>query len=259
MNIKHLLIVPDKNNIEESVRLAKEYGCGFEYQDFFFPSMLDDIENRNNLISTYQNLEYKTEYNTLHGAFFDVTIFSDDERIYEVSDLRVVQSLSIASKLGANAVVFHTNYTPNFMSESYRSNWVERNASYWIEKLEEYPNLSIYIENMFDTDWELLTALAVRMDMYDRFGVCFDYAHAHVFGDEKRMEEWVKNLAPYVKHIHINDNDYRSDLHLPLGAGRIKWKRFKQYYEKYFSHASVLVEMTGVENIEASLQLLQSL
>ncbi len=36
------LIIPDKNNINESLALAKEYNVGFEYNDFFSPVMLDD-------------------------------------------------------------------------------------------------------------------------------------------------------------------------------------------------------------------------
>lgn len=115
------------------------------------------------------------------------------------------------------------------------------------------------MENMFDTDPELLAKLAERMADVPNFGVCFDYAHAQVFGDENRMEEWVKMLAPYVKHLHINDNDLRSDLHLPLGEGKIDWNKFRQFYESYFSQASVLIEVTGLERAKRSLQFLEQL
>lgn len=35
MKIEHLLIIPDKENTETSLKLADAYGCGFEYNDFF--------------------------------------------------------------------------------------------------------------------------------------------------------------------------------------------------------------------------------
>ena len=230
MKIEHLLLIPDKKNIEDSLKLADAYGCGFEYNDFFRPDNLDRKEWVQDTISFYQNLKNKPGYCTLHGAFFDVTVFSDDSKIRQASDYRVEQSLKIAGELGAAGVVFHTNYIPNFLQEAYRNGWVEKNAALG-EKMQSIPN----------------------------FGICFDYAHAHAFGEVWQIEEWVKALAPFVRHIHINDNDFMSDSHLALGDGKIKWDEFKKYYEKYFSKASVLIEVTGEEKIKKSLDYLMRL
>ena len=259
MDINKVLIIPEKNNIKTSLSIAEEFNCGFEYNDFYIPKILDDEIELKNTIDYYKNLSSKPEYCTLHGAFFDVTVFSDDAKIYEVSDYRVEQSLKVASELGVKGVVFHTNYTPNFKLESYCDNWVMRNYEYWVKKLEKYPNLNIYMENMFDTDWLLLERLAKKLADRENFGICFDYAHGCVFGDEKEIEEWVIALSPYIKHIHINDNDFKSDLHLALGDGKIDWCRFRKHYETYFPDASVLVEMRGEEKIRKSLELLKSL
>ncbi len=259
MEIANVLMVPDANCIENSVNLAKTYGCGFEYQDFFQPDLLDDEEALMERIALYETPLAKPQYSILHGAFLDVVVFSDDAKIREVSDFRVEQSLSIAKRLGAKAVVFHTNFTPNFHLERYEENWVERNAVYWTDKLLKYPELCIYMENMFDTDWTLLERLAKRMKEQERFGVCLDYAHVHVFGREGQMEAWVQALAPYVKYLHINDNDLQSDLHLALGEGRIDWNRFCSYYENYFKGAAVLIEVAGNDKAEQSLKVLQQL
>lgn len=259
MKIEHLLIIPDKENIEASLKLADAYGCGFEYNDFFLPDNLDQEAWLQDRISFYQRLDNLPAHCTLHGAFFDVTVFSDDSKIRQVSDYRVEQSLKIASALGVAGVVFHTNYIPNFLQESYRNAWVDKNAAYWTKKAAAYPGLYIYMENMFDTDFRLLAELGEKMQGIPNFGICFDYAHAHAFGDVHQLGEWVEALAPFVRHIHINDNDFSSDLHLALGDGRIVWDSFKKYYEKYFPEASVLVEVTGIEKIKKSLDYLQQL
>ena len=253
MKIEKLLVIPQRDNISEYMALSKEYGCGFEYNDFFLPSLLDDEEKLKNLISFYKKSDHIPEFSTVHGAFFDITVFSDDPRIKEVSDFRVRQSLDIAKELGATAVIFHTNYIPSFNLESYRNNWVLRNAAYWSEKLIEYPMLNIYIENMFDMDCALLLRLGEKLKEYPNFGICLDYAHAHVFGDERNIEDWVKRLSPYVKHIHINDNDFASDMHLAVGDGKIDWKQFKKYYKEYLGGVSVLLEVTGIEKAKKSL------
>ena len=258
MNIKQLLIIPDRNDLDRSLGLAREYGCGFEYNDFFMPEVLRSKERVKELVELYNQFPLP-EYCTLHGAFLDVTVFSDDPDIRRVSDERVNQSLQAARMIGARGVVFHTNYIPNFLTESYRNSWVEKNSQYWAEKLEQYPEMDIYIENMFDTDEELIARLGAKMKEYAHFGLCLDYAHAQVFGDETRIDRWVASLAPYVKHMHINDNDFRSDLHLPIGEGKTDWNNFKTNYERWLSNSPVLVEHTGYERIKRSLDRLAEL
>ncbi len=259
MKIERLLIVPDREQMEKSIMLTKQYDCGFEYNDFYLPSVLDDEMLVNEIVCAYSGQEELPKDCTMHGAFLDVTPFSDDPKIVAVSDLRIEQSLKIARKIGANAVVFHTNFVPNFTVDYYCDNWVERSGQYWKEKLEKYSDINIYIENMFDMSYELLEKLAQRLCSYANFGVCFDYAHAHAFGDEMRIEAWVKALAPYIKHVHINDNDLVDDLHLALGEGKIDWKYFKYYYETYFPKASVLIEMRDLAAAEKSLKFIRGL
>lgn len=134
-----------------------------------------------------------------------------------------------------------------------------KNAEYWAGKAAAYPHLNIYMENMFDTDFRLLAELGEQLQSVSNFGICFDYAHAHAFGEVWQIEEWVRALAPFIRHIHINDNDFMSDSHLALGDGKIDWNKFKKYYEEYFSKASVLIEVTGSEKIKSSLEYLKRL
>lgn len=259
MKIERLFMIPDPEQMEKSIKIAQKYHCGFEYNDFYVPAVLEDEKKIAERISEYISCENLPEECTMHGAFLDVSIFSDDPRIFGVSDYRVEQSLSIARKIGAKAVIFHTNFVPNFRVDYYCKSWIERNVAYWKEKLEMYSDISIYMENMFDMSYELLADLAKELAGYSNFGVCFDYAHAHAFGDERKIDEWVKALAPYVKHIHINDNDLVNDLHLALGEGEIDWECFKAYYHTYFPQASVLIEMKDLQAAEKSLEYIANL
>ena len=223
------------------------------------PDILDDPVKIEKIIKIYKSKDVLPDYCTLHGAFLDVTIFSQDKRIFEVSDCRVEQSIAIARSLGAKAIVFHTNYIPNFRQEAYRKHWVESNARYWSQKLAKYSDIKIYMENMFDEDCELLVQLAERMKDVKNFGICFDYAHAHAFGVEADIDQWCEKLGKYVKHIHINDNDLKNDLHQPVGRGKIDWVNFKKNYEKYFPEATVLVEVNGIDKILTSLEYFDTL
>lgn len=245
------LIVSKVDRLEEYLELATEYGVGFEINDFFDPEVLDSEERQQEIINCYLS-KGLPKGSTMHGAFFDVIVFSNDARIREVSKLRMKQSMEIAEKLGVVGVVFHTNSNPQVPGAIYENQVVERTVAYLEELLIQYPNISIYLENMFEKRPELLVRISDQLKKYQNYGVCFDYAHASISGTP--ISEWVEGLAPYVKHMHINDNNLQEDLHLALGKGGIDWKQFFEYVELYFSSCSILIETTLPENQKLSLE-----
>ena len=250
--MKSLYIIPKKDNIEESLRLSKKYQAYFEYNDFFLPWVLDDEEKKKELISFYKNLPRDRSQDTLHGAFFDVTLHSSDAKIREVSELRVRQSMEIAKELGIRGVVFHTNIIANFKDVAYMNNWVKTNATFYKKILEEYPGLYIYVENMFDFDPDMLVKLAESMKEEEYFGVCLDYAHATI--SKVVAKEWINVLRPYIKHMHINDNDLKNDLHKAIGQGNIDYKEFTSLMTEQNMDVSVLVEVSKPEDQVLSLK-----
>ena len=252
--MKQLLIIPQQDALEEYLSVAEENKLGFEYNDFFLPNLLDDEEKSKDVIAKYKACELP-KFTTLHGAFFDVIPFSVDKRIREISDKRIRQSIEIAKELGAKAVIFHTNYNPFLNSPAYVDSWLKINAEYWGGILQEYSDINIYLENMFDTTPNLMAALSEQLCGYANFGVCLDYAHASL--SKVAPEVWAERLGKYVKHIHINDNDLVSDLHLAWGDGKINRESFYQCYEKYMKGASVLIETSAMENIKKSLEMLK--
>lgn len=252
--MKQLLIIPDIKKIEESLALAEEYSLGFEYNNFFNPSVLDSEEALNELIKSYKKYRLPS-YATSHGAFFDVIPFSPDSRIREISALRIEQSISAAERIGARAVVFHTNYNPFLNSEAYIGGWIEQNTRFWSEVLAKHGNMAIYLENMFDTSPDIMRELSERLCAYDNYGVCLDYAHAAL--SAVPPQTWAEHLGKYVKHVHLNDNDLKSDLHLSWGGGLIDKKAFYESYEGYLSGATVLIETTGADSQRRSIEQLK--
>ena len=252
--MKRILIIPDRQELDASVALAKKYGAGLEYNDFFQPEVLEEEQKIQSIFAEYSALNLP-EYCTLHGAFFDVIPTSPDSKIREVSDLRIRQSIRVAKLLRAKAVIFHTNYNPFLNSETYRNQWIAANTAYWGKVLEQNPEINIYLENMFDLTPDMLELLSENLCRHENYGVCLDYAHA--FLSKTAPEEWAKRLRHFVKHVHINDNDGNSDLHLAWGDGIIPKERFYECYENYMPDASVLIETSGYENKEKSFQRLK--
>ena len=249
--MKRILIIPELNNLEQSMRLVREYGVGFEYNDFYYPDLLDDSEKIDAVIKGYKQTSLP-DYCTLHGAFFDVTVFSPDNKIREISALRVQQSIDAAKKIGAGAVVFHTGDNPFLNSDEYVKNWLKVNTRYWSNILSSNPDVSFYLENMFENSPDIMARLSENLCEHANYGICLDYAHLSL--TDVSPSVWAKALGRYVKHIHINDNNLKSDQHLPLGEGKIKWNEFYALYEKHMCSASVLIETSGVENQEKSIK-----
>lgn len=249
--MKQVLIIPNRENLEQCVAFAKKHGLGFEYNDFFAPSLLDDAKRLEEVIQLYRQSGVP-EYCTVHGAFFDVIPCSVDEKVKEISIQRIEASIEVAKRIGAKAVVFHTNYNPFLNSKEYVDKWIEDNISFWSSVLEKHRDMQIYLENMFDTTPDILEALSKTLCKYPNYGVCFDYAHASI--SKTAPDIWAKQLGRFVKHVHINDNDLVSDLHLAWGNGKINRKDFYALYEAYMPNASILIETSCIEDSKESLE-----
>ncbi len=242
--------IPRLEQLEVFCEYSSLYGVAFEYNEFFIPQILMDEEKKKEIIGIYKSLDRDRSRDTLHGAFLDIVVNSGDPEIYEISKKRVYQCMDIAKELGIKAVIFHTNYITNFKSSGYRQYWIERNEEFWRETLKEYPDLMIYLENMFDESPELLAKLAERMKDEERFGVCLDFAHAFISGTP--IDEWVDKLKPYIKHVHVNDNDGYEDCHFPVGQGKFPWECFKGWIASMDNNPSILIEVKGAEEFKES-------
>ena len=244
-----LHIIPNYKEAQKWCDLAKELDAAFEYNEFFIPSNVDNEELCRKIIDTYKSLDRDRSMDTLHGAFLDIVVNSTDEFVRNNSRMRCRQSMKIAEELGCRAVIFHTNYITGFKSYSYREKWVIDNAEFYRELLDEFPNQCIFIENMFDDSPELLKKLAVEMRAEERFGVCFDIAHAFLW--DFPLEAWIEELGPFIRHVHANDNFKDEDSHLPIGDGRLPWLLINSGIFKR-NRCSFLIEVNGIDNVRKS-------
>lgn len=244
-----LHIIPNYKEAQKWCDFAKELDAVFEYNEFFNPKIMDDPKLKQEIIDIYKALPRDRSMDTLHGAFLDIVVNSSDPAVRENSQKRCRESMDVAQELGCRAVIFHTNYITGFKSFSYREKWVFENAEFYRQLLEEYPTLSIFVENMFDDTPELLKKLAVEMRHEERFGVCFDIAHAFLW--DFPLEAWIEELGPYIRHIHANDNMKDEDSHMPIGDGRLPWLLINNGIFKR-NRCSFLIEVNGIDNVRKS-------
>ena len=254
-----IYVIPDAEKLPEYVEFSRQYDLGWEFNDFMYPSVLEDEEIKAGIIDKYRSYDMPARL-SLHGAFLDVTVHSGDVRIRDISDFRIDQSIEVAKALGCRKVIFHSNIIPNFIDAFYCDDWVSKNAEYWTAKARQNPDIDLLMENMFDMTPDLMARLAEEISDVPNFGLCLDYSHASIFcAGGSSADIFVDKLAPYVKHIHINDCDLMHDGHLPIGDGMVDWERFAEHYSGRMSGASVLIEVKGLERQKRSLEFLTEL
>ena len=249
--MKHRLgIIPDIDRLDDSLKLSWEYNTFFEYNDFFYPAIYQSEGETRRRINIYKSLDRDMSRDTMHGVFFDIAMTSTDEIIRNRSRVLMNNSMEIAANLGVKGVVFHTGINPGLWNRSYLDGWLDTAAT-WLDKLaKEYSHIDIYIENTFDKEPGVLTSLIDLLSHRKNVKLCLDYGHALLTDTED--EEWVKQMAPYVGLIHLNDHDMKEDLHLAPGKGLIDFERFEDLMEEYEVDAQVLLELNGAqEQLEA--------
>lgn len=241
-------IIPKVKEFTELNEFAIEYGLKWEYNDFFLPELLDDGAEVDKRFDFYKDHCHPGE-DTLHGVFFDILFDSREKIVRDLSMARAKQSCEIASVLGCKGVVFHTNYNSWITDEKYCDRWAEYSEKAYRTLLSEFPKLEIYVENMFDGDPYLLRRLLDNI-RHNRFHCCLDTSHAEL--SPTPLDEWFDVLGDRVKHIHINDNNKKDDLHLALGDGKCDIDKALERIKGLPSVSSVLLEMNGIDKIKKS-------
>lgn len=251
------LIIPDFNNIRESLALAEEYDAAFEYNDFFEPDVYSDAEEVKRRISFYRGCGRKLSGDTVHGVFLDMALASRDSVIRDYSRKRMEESMAIAQELGARGVVFHSGLIAGIKQKAYLDNWCEQQEEWIRYVLGKYSALTLFLENTFEENPESLLELKWRLRDTERFSLCLDYAHAAL--SPTAPEEWVERMAGDIGHIHLNDNDLQADLHMVPGDGKIDFEQFKLLTAKYRVDCPILLEMNGADKQRKALRYMSSL
>ncbi len=253
---KNWSVVPDFDKRYEFAELVKEYGANFEYDDFFIPAVYEDKDEVERRIKGYLALGRDTSKDTLHGTFLDTVISSDDSVIRDHSMELMRFSMRTAQRLGVKGVVFHTGLIKGLDTASYINTWLTRQTEFWRQLAGEFPDLDIYMENTTESTPDYILRLKNNLKDVGNFALCLDWAHASL--QPAPFEEWVDKMGPYVKHMHVNDNDGIADIHAVPGEGIMDWKKFDEMTKKYLPDVSFLIELNGLERQKKALKFLTS-
>lgn len=251
------IINPEWDDINESVRVAKEHAATFEYTDFFNPSVYLNPEERDKRVAAYLSLGRDTSKDTLHAPFYDVAIASMDSEVSKRSKKIILDAIETARELKCRGVVLHSGILAGLRNEMYKKAWLTAMEPFYREICGDNPGITFYLENTLEETPELLVLMAKRLSDVPNFALCFDYAHACI--SQTSVETWVREMGPFVGHVHVNDTIGRQDLHLTPGKGDLDFHLFATLSNRYFEAFPVLLELAHVKDCEEGICFLEKL
>ncbi len=200
---------------------------------------------------------FRTEYGALlqrglsvHGPYVDLCPSSCDGLVRQTAWERYHTAWSIASSLGAESIVFHSDWKPAPYGFGF---WVENVSGFWRDFLAAHQGLRIYVENVYDAGWEGLAALADRVP---GLGLCFDAGHAHACSPLP-MEEWIRGLGSRIGHVHLHNNSGVRDEHrgfFSVPEGGLDMEGLAELLETHLPGADLVLELPRPEELAASLE-----
>ena len=159
-----------------------------------------------------------------HTAYY-LPWASPFETLREAALKEVGWALEVFAELGAAKVSVHPDRSIPFASNPKTT--LERNLES-LNRMEEMAHplgIQILVENM-DRFFNTSEQIRETLDRIPRLGFHLDVGHANLNVERNRTEEFLKAFQGRLVHVHLSDNFGKSeDLHLPLGAGTIPWKK----------------------------------
>ncbi len=177
--------------------------------------VLDNVEQKE-IITLKERLTYNPEL-TIHAPFMDLSPGAVDSLVRKVTVERFSMVVDIGACLGAKAIVFHSGY------EKWKYGlkidpWLEESIKTWKQILTKAEGrVPVLIENIFEDEPGNLRLLMEQIDD-PNFGLCFDTGHFNLFS-KVSLKEWLSQTLPYIKELHLHNNDRTSDQHYPVDEG----------------------------------------
>lgn len=246
-----------KENIEDTATLANELGVNIEVCKFADPVILDNgFENLlNHFSEALRDFQGKL---SLHGAFFDLNPVSKDSRIVDITVYRYNQSLSIAKKLNARTIVFHTGYNGLVKFPVYHEKFIDNQILFWQEFIKRFEDedITVALENTYeDTPEVILTILEEVNSKYLK--TCIDTGHVNI-NSSCDIYRWIDRLGNYLHHMHLHNNLGDQDAHSSLLNGSLDFGKIFETLRKNNLTPNLAVEVFNADPAIESIEFLKS-
>jgi sugar phosphate isomerase/epimerase len=178
---------------------------------------------------------------TLHGPFYDLVPGGMDKKILQASRDRLKEAFDLIPVFEPLSMVCHTGYDRKRYYEA-QDAWLETALETWAPLVDSLRGTAttLMLENVYERTPRMLRRLLKGLNR-EKLGFCFDAGHMSAFS-ETGMEEWLKVLGPFLKQLHLHDNDGHWDDHWAIGQGTVDFEILFKYVEENPSKPIITLE-----------------
>jgi len=163
-----------------------------------------------------------------HLPFLDLQTGSIDPMVLEATRSQLALAFDLERIYHPEHMIGHALYNERVYFEDLYPGWLKRSVATWTGLSRNYPgHAPVYLENVFEPHPKPIVDLVKNLEE-NKFGVCFDIGHWYCFNGgmvKDDLDLWLETLGPFIKHLHLHDNNGAMDDHLGLGRGTIPWDR----------------------------------
>ena len=153
-------------------------------------------------------------------------------KIQDAINAEFCRAFDTAAEFGAKKATLHSEFLPSGIQERrvHVAKTIETIGK--LQKEAAARGLELLVEN-FNAGSFSIKDFKLLFSEAD-IGMTLDAGHAFT-SDGEGMDNYLAQFKKRVKHVHLHDNDRRTDQHLPLGAGKIDMvrvaKELKSFYD----------------------------
>lgn len=161
---------------------------------------------------------------SIHLPFLELRPGALDPFILEATRKRLLEAVDIAAVYSPVHSIAHIGYFPQEYDDFF-SDWLVNSLTTWemvLDRINE--RFPLFWENVYELEPEPIKDLLSHLGSIRYLGFCLDIGHWFCFGKGSELgnlAQWLQLLGPFLKHLHLHDNDGFDDKHLGLGAGNI--------------------------------------
>lgn len=181
-----------------------------------------------------------------HTAYY-LPFASPYESLRRAAIEEIRLALQVCAELGASEVSLHPDKSiPFALGEK---GVLEQNIKSFeeMERIARPLGVQILIENM-DRNFNTIEEFQETFWRLPQLGFHLDVGHANLNVDRNRSEEFLRTFHERLRHVHFSDNfGQKDDLHLPLGAGNIPWRKVIAQLRAFGYDGTITLEIFSVD------------
>ena len=195
----------------------------------------------------------------VHAPWAGINIATPNPTVRKAVLKRLTKSIVLAGQLESRLWLFHpgsrTGLSHFYPGKDWQLNLESVRALLRVARRE---GVEVAIENTPEPFPSLMKSVddfhRFYQDLDDDICMVLDVAHANL---NNQIQEFIKQFSEKIVHMHVSDNDGKSDLHLGIGHGNIDWEKFAKLTKEADYGNLIVIEST--DHVEESVQTMRRL